>query len=99
MKKFTTIINSFAAITAVSLAFTACKVEQTEEGEMPSVDVDVKEGNMPEFDVDAAEVQVGMEEKEVSVPKVKMEEETIKLPDVDVTMPDDKKIDTPGEQE
>ena len=53
----------------------ACKVEQTEEGEMP--EVEVKGGNMPEYDVDAADVTVGTKEK------------TITVPDVDIQMPDE----------
>lgn len=53
------------------LSFTACEVEQTEEGEMP--EVTVEEGNLPEYDVDAPEVDVEMEEKTVEVPDVDIE--------------------------
>lgn len=54
---------------------TGCRVRQTEEGEMPDVDVQAEGGNLPEYDVDAADVDV------------KTEERTIKVPDVDVNMP------------
>lgn len=54
---------------------TGCRVRQTEEGEMPDIDVQAEGGNLPEYDVDAADVDV------------KTEERTIKVPDVDVTMP------------
>ena len=71
MKKF---IAAFA-VTGAALSLAACDVDQTEEGEMPDVDVSVEEGNMPEFDVDAPEVDVDTGTTEVEVPTV----------DVDVT--------------
>jgi hypothetical protein len=57
-----------------------CRVEQTEEGELPKVDVDVKaeEGKLPKYDVDTPEVKVETEKREIEVPK-----------DVDVSIPDD----------
>jgi uncharacterized protein YggE len=72
MKKFAIM----AAMTA-GLALTACEANVTEEGEMPSMDVDVSgdAGELPEVDVKTADVEVGTEEK------------TIEVPDVDVTMP------------
>jgi len=64
---------SLALPFAIGLA--ACDVDQTQEGELP--DVDVRGGQMPEYDVETADVDVGTEEK------------TIEVPDVDVTMPGD----------
>ncbi|HYG63839.1 MAG TPA: hypothetical protein VEL74_14775 [Thermoanaerobaculia bacterium] len=58
-----------------TIATTGCRVQQTEEGEMPDVDVSAEGGKMPEYDVDAADVEV------------KTEERTIKVPDVDVKPP------------
>ncbi|QZH75783.1 MAG: hypothetical protein JY451_04120 [Erythrobacter sp.] len=55
-----------------SLALAACDVEQTEEGEMP--DVNVEGGNLPEYDVDTPEVTVGTEERTVDVPVIGVEE-------------------------
>lgn len=57
-----------------AMGLAACDVDQTEEGELP--EVDVKGGNMPEYDVETADVDVGTEEK------------TVEVPDVDITMPD-----------
>lgn len=57
---------------AAALGLAACDVEQTEEGEMP--EVNVEGGNMPEYDVDAADVDVEMEERTVEVPTVDVEE-------------------------
>lgn len=56
---------------------TGCRVNQTEEGEMPDVDVKVEDGKLPEYDVDAADVDV------------KTEKKTIEVPDVDVNMPEE----------
>lgn len=66
-----------ALLAPLVMGLAACDVDQTEEGEMP--DVEVTGGNMPEFDVETADVDVGTEKK------------TIEVPDVDVTMPDDAK--------
>lgn len=57
-----------------------CRVQQTEEGEMPKVDVDVEaeEGKLPKYDVDAPDVDVKTEKREVEVPT-----------GVDVTYPED----------
>jgi hypothetical protein len=56
---------------------TGCRVTQTEEGEVPDVDVKVEDGKLPEYDVDAADVEVTTEKK------------TIEVPDVDVKMPEE----------
>ena len=71
MKKFTTAL----VLTAASLGLAACDIDQTEEAELP--EVDVEGGNMPEFDVETADVDVGTEEV------------TVEVPDVDVEMPGD----------
>jgi len=72
MKKF-----SIAAMCAAGLMLTACEADVKEEGEMPSLDVDVAgdAGELPEIDVETADVEVSTEEK------------TVEVPDVDVTMP------------
>lgn len=74
-------------------AVVGCSVEQTEEGDMPEMDVEVEEGNMPEYDVDTADVDLDTEEKTVSVPDVDVDvdsqEETVTLPDLDIDMPED----------
>lgn len=64
-----------ALFVPLAMGLTACDVDQTEEGEMP--EVEVTGGNMPEFDVETADVDVGAEKK------------TIEVPNVEVTMPDD----------
>ncbi len=64
------ILALFAAV-FLTLGFAACQVEQTEEGEMP--EVDVEGGELPEYDVDAPDVEVGTETKEIEVPTVDVE--------------------------
>lgn len=65
-------------IAPFALGLAACDVDQTEEGEMP--EVEVKGGNMPEYDVETADVDVGTEEKTVEVPTVDVD-----MPDADGT--------------
>jgi len=86
-KLFSTLIASAFMFSAIG-----CDVEQTREGELPDVDVDVSAdaGQLPAYDVDAPDVDIDMEKKKVMVPKVVMEEETISVPDVDVELPKDK---------
>lgn len=63
------------------LPLAGCTVEQTEEGEMP--DVDVEGGELPEYDVDAADVEIGTETREIEVP------------DVDIEMPEEEVEEEP----
>jgi hypothetical protein len=86
----------FVLLLALGLTLsTGCRVQQTEEGKMPDVDVEVKGGNVPEYDVDAADVDVNAKETEVTVPDVdvKTEKKKVTVPDVDVTMPSEKPAD------
>ena len=57
-----------------ALSLSACDVEQTKEGEAPSIDVDADAGALPEYDVDAPDVDVTTEEKTVEVPVIEVEE-------------------------
>lgn len=67
-KLFTLLV---APLFAVGLA--ACDVDQTEEGELP--EVEVQEGELPAYDVEPAEVEVT--------------EDTVTVPDIDINDPDD----------
>ena len=68
------ILSAFFA-PALVLGLAACSVEQTEEGEMP--DVDVEAGEMPEYDVQPADIDVNADTTQVITP------------DVDITTPPD----------
>ena len=67
-------IMSFALVGTAALGLAACDVEQTEEGDLPDVDVDVEGGNLPEYDVDTPDVNVTSEEETIEVPKIEVEE-------------------------
>ena len=56
-----------------ALGMAACDVDQTEEGEMP--EVEVQEGELPSYDVEPAEVEIT--------------EDTVTVPDVDINDPDE----------
>ncbi|QJB70289.1 hypothetical protein [Parasphingorhabdus halotolerans] len=68
---------SIVAVAATALSLTACEASVKEEGEMPSMDVEVSgdAGSLPEIDVETADIEVGTEEV------------TVDVPDVDVKMP------------
>ena len=72
MKMFATILVGISC-----LGVAACNVDQTQEGELPDVDVNASGGQMPEFDVDGPEVNVGTENR------------TVEVPTIDVDLPDD----------
>jgi hypothetical protein len=55
---------------ASCLGLTACDVDQTKNGAMPDVDMNVSGGQLPEFNVTGPEVNVGMENKTIQVPTV-----------------------------
>ncbi|GGW76258.1 hypothetical protein [Alteromonas halophila] len=86
-------LTKLFAISSVALALSACDVKQTDEGEMPDVDVDggevpeyevvkKEDGEMPDVDVDGGEVP----EYEVETADVEVgtKEKTVSVPDVDV---------------
>lgn len=52
----------------LGLALGGCTAEQTDEGEMP--EVQVEGGDMPNYDVDAADVNVSADTQQVVVPDV-----------------------------
>lgn len=56
-----------------AVGMTACDVDQTEEGDMP--DVEVQEGELPAYDVEGPDVEVT--------------EDTVTVPDIDVDAPED----------
>ena len=55
-----------------ALGMAACDVDQTEEGELP--EIEVQEGELPAYDVEPADVDIT--------------EDTITVPDIDVNDPD-----------
>jgi hypothetical protein len=95
--KFMKALTKLAAIFLAATALTACDVDQTQEAELP--DVDVEGGQMPKYDVDQTQegklpdvdVKGGQAPKfDVDVPDMdvdtdtKTKEITVPDPDVDV---------------
>ncbi len=74
------------AMTGV-LLLSACKVDKTQDGELPKVDVQADGGKLPAYDVETAKVKVGTEEKKIEVPTATVE------------MPSDAEVVTPDEAE
>jgi len=74
---------------AFSFAVVGCDIKQTQEGELPTVDVDG--GAMPAYDVDGLDVDVSTEESKISVPDVDidMKEKTITIPSINIDLPSD----------
>lgn len=65
MKKFTLLLAA-----ASSLGLAACDVDQTQNAQLPDVDINATGGQAPEFDVTGPDVNVGMENTVVQVPDV-----------------------------
>ena len=55
---------------ASCLGLMACDVDQTQEGELPEVEINATEGQMPAYDVEGPEVNVGTTTETVEVPTV-----------------------------
>ncbi|NJB85157.1 hypothetical protein GGR26_000902 [Lewinella marina] len=76
-----------------AVGFTSCDVDQTQEGELPEVDVDIdtEPGQAPEYDVDWVDVDVNTTTRMVEVPNVTVEmvEEPVEVPVLDVDWPDE----------
>ena len=66
------IISLFAA-PLFALGIAACDVDQTEEGDMP--DIEVEEGELPAYDVQPADVDIN--------------QDTVTVPDIDINDADD----------
>jgi hypothetical protein len=78
MNKFNAKTALLSAVAAASLlVLSGCKVEQTEEGSLPDVEVTAEGGNLPEYDVETAKVEMGTKTVEMEVPTA------------DVVMPDE----------
>jgi hypothetical protein len=73
--------STLASAVALALSVSACDIEQTEEGELPEVDVSGSPGQLPEYEVDVRQTQEGR------MPDVDIDVEEGNLPEYDVDMP------------
>jgi len=67
-------------VTGFTTVLTACDVEQTREGSLPDVDVDVKSGQLPEYEVKKTQ--------EGKLPDVDVDVKGGQLPAYDIDTPD-----------
>ena len=84
------IFGGVAILAVGAAALYLVDVDQTQEAQLPTVDVDVSadSGQMPEFDVDVAKVSIGSKDVGVDLPNVDVETKTIavEVPVVDANM-------------
>ena len=66
----------FLAVGAAVFLLGACDIDQTEEGEMP--EVEVQEGELPEYDVEGPDVEVSSDTDTI----------VAETPEIDVDVPD-----------
>ena len=60
------------ALGAVCLGIAGCKVNKTQEGKLPEVNVSAKGGQLPEYNVQGPTVETGSKNETVKVPTVKV---------------------------
>lgn len=95
------ILGVVALALAVWLGITLIDVDQTKEGELPSVtvDVDADGGELPEFEANVGDIDVGTETETVLVPEVVLVEEEVEVPTVDIETPEEDAAEDAGEPE
>jgi hypothetical protein len=76
---------SILMVALLAIPLVGCNVRQTEEGEMP--EVEVEGGQLPEYDVSTADVDV------------KTKETTIEVPTIDVQSPSENEAEEAAEGE
>ncbi len=86
-------ITLIATATLLGFATIGCDVDQTREGRLPNMDVDVSgdPGELPQYDVQGPDVDMQMERRTVEVPEVdvQMTEKEVTVPNVDVDVPNE----------
>lgn len=79
-------VAAIVVVVAVLFFSGFISVEQTQEAELPDVDVTTEGGQAPEFEAETGEVEVGTEETTIEVPDVEVttEETEVETPTIDV---------------
>lgn len=60
------------ALAAVCFGIAGCKVNKTQEGKLPDVNVSATGGKLPEYNVQGPKVETGTKNETVKVPTVKV---------------------------
>lgn len=71
MKHQITTMLKILPLAIAAVGFTSCKVDKTQEGNLPEVEVH-GETTLPKYDVDAPDVDVKSKKVEVSVPSIEV---------------------------
>ncbi|MGR3492882.1 MAG: hypothetical protein ACU0DW_12560 [Shimia sp.] len=91
-----TIIAAIAAVIAIALGIYLIDIDQTQQAELP--EVNVEGGQLPEYDVETGEVVVGTTETEVEVPDVNIDVETVTrevdVPTIGLEAPEEDAVET-----
>lgn len=85
MKTSALVAGIAAAVIVVGGAAYFVDVDQTQEAQLPNVDVSVEGGQAPKFDVETGSVDVSSEEKTIVVPEVELVEKEVTVPTLEVT--------------
>lgn len=85
-RKILAILAIIVVVVIILFATGFWDVQQTQEGELPNVDVSAEGGELPAFDVDSKEVVVGTTETNIEVPDVDVDtkEAEVEVPVVGV---------------
>ena len=60
------------ALGVACIAIAGCKVNKTQEGKLPEVNVSAKSGQLPEYNVQGPKVEISSKNETVKVPTVKV---------------------------
>lgn len=91
MNTSTAIIGGVAAAVVIAAGIYMIDIDQTQEAQLPDVNVTVEDGQLPAFDAEVGSVSVQQEEMSVEVPDVDvtMEERRVTVPTLEVSPPSD----------
>ena len=91
-----TIIGAIVVVLLIIFGIYFIDIDQTQEAEMPNVEVNVEGGQAPEFDAEVGDIETGTEEVTIEVPTVSIEspEEDSTDGDGDDTTDPDPETDT-----
>ena len=60
------------ALGAICVGIAGCKVNKTQEGKLPEVNVSTQGGRLPEYNVQGPTVETGSKNETIKVPTVKV---------------------------
>ncbi|MEA3003623.1 MAG: hypothetical protein QOH81_2411 [Sphingomonadales bacterium] len=58
------------SLAAICLSVAGCKVQKTQDAQLPTVEVNASGGQLPEYNIQGPNVTIGTENKTIQVPTV-----------------------------